>query len=125
MEQIDNDTFNLLKLHEKPQDRYPNLNIAVVSGYILDNDIFDSLTKISKSLKPGEELKLTDAINDMLLQKKKIVIRLVTGGEYFDIGNKTDYVKSIIAASLKRPDMKDIISSYITKQLNIPNNQLP
>lgn len=113
VKQIDKNTFRLLKLHEKPGNKYPNLNIAVVSGYILDYDVFSSLNRISKTLKPGEQLRLTDAINDLILCKKKILVRLIENGEYFDMGNRITYVKAIIKAALKRPDMKNEISSFM------------
>jgi UTP--glucose-1-phosphate uridylyltransferase len=98
---------------EKPDTGEAPSNLAFAGRYILTSQIFTCLEETS----PGkhDEIQLTDAMN-ILLQRESIYA-LRAQGKRHDIGNKMDYLKTIVEFGLKRPEfakefrtfLKDII----------------
>ena len=95
--QIDDKTFEISGLVEKPKFEDVPSNLALIGRYVLSPKIFESL----QCIKPGakNEYQLTDAIADMLAKGEKVIAYKVDGVRH-DIGNPRGWVKAVIASSL-------------------------
>ncbi|WP_332694672.1 UTP--glucose-1-phosphate uridylyltransferase [Halalkalibacter lacteus] len=84
--QVSHQLHEITNLIEKPQVSPPS-NLAVAGRYVLHPDIFTYLQRV----KPGSggELQLTDALKDMLKDKKCYGQELV--GDRYDIGSEKEY----------------------------------
>jgi UTP--glucose-1-phosphate uridylyltransferase len=103
---------------EKPgKDKSPS-DIANVSGFLFTPDIFEYLEKARKELKPGQELYYNDPLRLMLADGKKIFIKEITNGKYYDTGNKLEYLKTVVEFALKHPDINSDFRAYL-KSLEI------
>jgi UTP--glucose-1-phosphate uridylyltransferase len=110
-EQLDDKTWTVNDLIEKPgPDRAHLVNKASFIGYVLTPDIFPHL----ENLEPGKggEIWLTDAIH-ALAQEQRVVTVDGTGLNYYDCGNKLEYLKAVTEFALNRPDLKDAFRSYL------------
>jgi UTP--glucose-1-phosphate uridylyltransferase len=99
------------KIVEKPKpDKAPS-NYAVTGRYILTPDIFDLLG----NTKPGSggEVQLTDALATHI--KKHAGYACIYKGDYYDCGNKLEFIKAIINFSLKHPEFKRPLRNYLKK----------
>jgi UTP--glucose-1-phosphate uridylyltransferase len=98
------------RIVEKPKPEEAPSNLAAHGAYILTPEIFTYLS----NLKPGKggELWLVDAIN-ALMQDDHVYAKEITDGEYYDTGNKFDYLRANIEFALQREDLSEKLLAYL------------
>lgn len=95
---------------EKPAiDKAPS-DLAIAGRYILTPEIFEALERTPKGI--NNELQLTDALK--LLSKQERIIALTLEGTRYDIGNKLDYLKTIIDFAFQRDEFAQPMYQYIS-----------
>lgn len=110
---VDENTFKITKLVEKPDpDKAPS-NFVSVGGYILTPDIFPILRKEKTGV--GGELILADAINE-LAQNSSVYGKIIEG-VYHDAGNKMKYVEAIADLTLADPKLGSHFRKYLETRL--------
>jgi len=99
---------------EKPKPEEAPSNLATHGAYIFNSDIFKHLTNI----KPGKggELWLVDAIN-ALMKEDDVYAKEIQDGEYYDTGDKFDYLRANIEFALQREDLRDKLLAYLKSTL--------
>lgn len=108
---LDANTLEIKKLVEKPKpDKAPS-NLAVTGRYILTPEIFDFLAKQKPGA--GKEIQLTDAIARYI--KQRAAYACLYDGDYYDCGNKLEFIKAIVNFGLKRPEYKNSLKKYLRK----------
>ncbi|MBN2534471.1 MAG: UTP--glucose-1-phosphate uridylyltransferase GalU [Spirochaetales bacterium] len=101
--------WNVTDLVEKPEkDKSPS-NLAIASRYILTPEIFKTLEKTKAG--KNNEIQLTDALR--LLLKRENIVAYVIDGKRYDIGNKLDYLKTIVEFGLKRREFSGEFLSFL------------
>lgn len=100
-------------LVEKPTPRESPSNLAIAGRYILTPEIFNSIeqTKAGK----GNEIQLTDAMR--LLLKRENIYAYKLEGKRYDIGNKMDYLKTIVEFGLKRKEFTKEFKNFLKELL--------
>ncbi len=106
---IDDRIYKVNNLIEKPSVKESPSDLAIASRYILTPSIFKILEKTPKG--KNNEIQLTDALK-LLLEKENIYSYHYEGKRY-DIGNKFEYIKTIIEYGLKRDEFKDDLIVYL------------
>jgi UTP--glucose-1-phosphate uridylyltransferase len=99
----------LAELIEKPSiDKTPS-DLALAGRYILTPEIFKAIkdTAVDKN----NEIQLTDALN-LMVQRQDIYAHAIEGKRY-DIGNKLDYLKTIVEIALKKDDISEEFLNYL------------
>lgn len=100
-------------LIEKPgKDNAPS-DLATVSGYLFNPDIFDYLDQAHENLKEGEELYWTDAVKLMLQDKKHVLAAEIKGGRYYDTGNKLEYMKTVVEFALQHKELQNEFREFL------------
>ncbi len=103
---------------QKPEVTKSPSNLVDAGRYIFTPDIFKALEK--EKFDSSGEIQLTDAITESI--GKISVNGLIFQGEWFDCGNKNDYLRANIEFSLTRSDMKDKaikILQQVNKKYNL------
>lgn len=104
------------ELVEKPSvDKSPS-DLALAGRYILTPEIFKAIDDTQEDR--NNEIQLTDALQ-LMLQREDIFAHTIEGKRY-DIGNKLDYLKTIVEIALKKDDiskafykfLKEIVSNH-------------
>lgn len=108
---IDDKTYEVKNLVEKPKLEDAPSNLGITGRYILTPDIFDKLD--STEVGVGGEIQLTDAIN---AQDK--VYANIFDGKIYDIGNTLEWLKSSIDMALTHDDVRDDVLTYIKEQIS-------
>lgn len=101
--------WQIEEMVEKPDiDKSPT-NLAFAARYILTPAIFDALD----ATPPGknDEIQLTDAMS--LLMRRESIYANVTQGKRYDIGDKMDYLKTIVHYGLKRKEFAAGFKEYL------------
>ncbi len=112
----DPNVFQLANIVEKPAPSEAPSHLAVASRYVFRAEIFDYL----KITKPGKnnEIQLTDAIQAMIADGKKVYGVRVTPEEHrFDIGNFESYFSAFLEFALNDPDYGEEIRKKLQKFL--------
>ncbi len=110
---ISDKIWEVTDLVEKPDMKKSPSNLAIAGRYILTPEIFNALEKTDFG--KGHEIQLTDALR--ILLKRERIISYVIEGKRYDIGNKMDYLKTIVEFALNRKEfakpfrgfLKDIV----------------
>jgi len=97
------------RLVEKPLPGETDSTLAIAGRYILTPEVFEAL----RATGPGRnnEIQLTDALAGMLEDGPMVAVSIE--GRRFDIGNKLDYLNTILAFALKREEFAGVIKSFV------------
>ncbi len=111
--QISDTIWQIEELVEKPTQKESPSNLAIAGRYVLNPEIYNSLeqTKVGK----GNEIQLTDALQ-ILLQRENVFAYKIEGKRY-DIGNKLDYLKTIVEYGLKRKEFSKDFRIFLNELL--------
>jgi UTP--glucose-1-phosphate uridylyltransferase len=101
--------FHIDSLVEKPKKEDAPSNYAIMGRYVLTPQIFEILASIPYGA--GDELQLTDAINE--LNKHQAVLAYNFVGRRYDIGDKIGFVKATIDFALEREDISKEVYEYL------------
>jgi UTP--glucose-1-phosphate uridylyltransferase len=108
--QLGNGVYQVRDLVEKPpRDEAPS-NLAIIGRYILTPDIFPALAAI-KSDRTGE-IQLTNGLRELL--KSRPIYACEVNGVRHDTGNKLGFLKAVVYFALRRPDLAEKFSAYLT-----------
>ena len=102
-------------MQEKPKVEETKSNLAISDRHVVLPEIFGFLEKT----KPGKggEIQVTDAYNSMV-NTKEGVYAYDYKATRFDSGDKLGFVKASIDETLRRPELRDDLISFI-KSLDI------
>lgn len=113
-DKLDERTFNVSQLVEKPgPDKAPS-NFAAVGGYLLTPDILPIVAQ--EHIGHGGEIVLADSINE-LAKQGKVDGRFIEG-VYHDAGDKMRYLRAIVDHALADPKLGPNFKEYIKTRLN-------
>lgn len=112
-EKLDDKTFQLTQLVEKPGEANTPSNFASVGGYLLTPDILPIIAQ-QKPDKNGE-ITLADSINE-LAQQDKVYGRFVEG-VWHDTGDQLKYIKAVVDLALESPEYGDDLATYLRARL--------
>lgn len=104
-------------LVEKPALADAPSNYAVIGRYILQPEIFETLTNGKRGA--GGEIQLTDAI-DKCAREQNNVAGFLFEGERYDCGSKLGFLQATVAFGLAHPETKDGFSQFL-KAFNFQN----
>jgi UTP--glucose-1-phosphate uridylyltransferase len=108
-DQIDDRTFRVKSIIEKPPiDESPS-DLAQVKGMVLTPEIFEMLAGTPPA--KGGEIWLQDAVRALL--RVQPVYAYLFEGKRYDTGNALGMLKANIELALSRPEMGDELRSYL------------
>ena len=111
VESIDDKTFAVSDMIEKPSIYNKFSNYAILGRCVLESEIFEILE--NTPLGVGNELQLTDAMKT--IARRKGMIGVEFDGERHDMGNKFGFIKANIDVGLVHPETKGELREYIKK----------
>lgn len=112
-ENISENIIKMSDIVEKPgKDAAPS-NLASVSSYLLLPEIFDYLHKQETLVSEGEEFMIQPAMKAMIDDGREMLALKISGGKYYDTGNKLDYLKTVIDFGLKDKTIADGLMKHL------------
>ena len=102
--------FRVRDLVEKPPREEAPSDLAIIGRYVLTPDIFPALAA-TKSDRTGE-IQLTNGLRELL--KTRPIYACEVKGVRHDTGNKLGFLKAVVYFALRRPDLADKFSAYLT-----------
>lgn len=111
---VDQHTFQLTQLVEKPGEKDTPSNLASVGGYLLTADILPIIAK-EKADKNGE-ITLADSINE-LAQQDEVYGRFIEG-IWHDTGDQLKYIKAVVDVALESDEYGEKLAKYLRERLD-------
>jgi UTP--glucose-1-phosphate uridylyltransferase len=102
--------YQVRDLVEKPPRQEAPSDLAIIGRYILTPDLFPILAA-TVSDRTGE-IQLTNGLRE--LAKRRPIYACEIKGVRHDTGNKLGYLKAVVYFALRRPDLADKFSAYLT-----------
>jgi UTP--glucose-1-phosphate uridylyltransferase len=102
--------YRVLDLVEKPPTNEAPSDLAIIGRYVLTPDIFPALAA-TKSDRTGE-IQLTNGLRELL--KSRPIYACEVKGVRHDTGNKLGFLKAVVYFALRRPDIADKFTDYLT-----------
>lgn len=116
-EEADATTIKVEKFVEKPGKANAPSDLASVSGYLLTPEVFDYIDKASESFDGSGELMLQPIMQQMIHDGYGVYAREITGGKYYDTGDKLEYLKTVIDFGLEHPKLGDELRAHLKSRL--------
>lgn len=98
---------------EKPGKENAPSNFASVGGYLLTPDIFEHLHTAKNEIPEGTEFYIQPAIQKLIDSGSEVLAMQVANGQYYDTGDKLEYLKTVVDFALKHDDLKDEFREYL------------
>ena len=111
--EISDRIWEVKDLIEKPEVEKSPSNLAIAGRYILTPEVYKMLEETTRG--KGNEIQLTDALR--LLLKKERIISYTIEGKRYDIGNKMDYLKTIVEFAIKRKEFSASFQEFLIELL--------
>lgn len=112
-EEIEPGIIKMSTIVEKPgKDNAPS-DLASVSGYLFTPDIFDYIEKSKTTLEEGKELQVQTAMQMMIDDGKQLLACEIKNSNFYDTGNKLEYLKTVVDFGLKSPEIGPAFAEYI------------
>jgi UTP--glucose-1-phosphate uridylyltransferase len=111
--------YRVDRLVEKPLPEEAPSTLAVAGRYVLTPDVFGALDSVG----PGknDEIQLTDALASLL--ERTPIIAVPIDGQRYDIGNKLDYLKTVLAFALKREEFAEPLKAFIASTFGLREDE--
>ena len=107
--------YQVRDLVEKPPKEEAPSDLAIIGRYVLTPDIFPALAA-TKSDRTGE-IQLTNGLRELL--KKRPIYACEVKGVRHDTGHKLGFLKAVVYFALRRPDLAEDFSAYLSS-LDLP-----
>jgi UTP--glucose-1-phosphate uridylyltransferase len=102
--------YQVRDLVEKPPREDAPSDLAIIGRYVLTPDIFPALAA-TKTDRTGE-IQLTNGLRELL--KTRPIYACEVKGVRHDTGNKLGFLKAVVYFALRRPDLAEKFSAYLT-----------
>ncbi len=106
---ISENIWEMTEMIEKPAPETAPSNLAFAGRYILTASIFDKLDETPRG--KNDEIQLTDAMKALLADEKTFAC--IFDGKRYDIGNKLDYLKTLVEYGLRREEFSDDFRTFL------------
>ncbi len=108
--EVEEGIWKVDSLVEKPGAGRAPSDLAIVSGYLLTQTIFPILNR--QKAGKGGEFYLPEAI-DLLAKREAVYAVEIKNGKYYDTGNKTEYLKTVVDFALRDPEVNGEFRKYL------------
>jgi len=88
-------------------------DLGNISGFLFTPDIFNYLDQAVQNIDGNKELYYNDPLKLMIKDGKKVLAVEIKDAKYYDMGNKLEYLKSVVDFALQREDLKDDFGKFI------------
>jgi UTP--glucose-1-phosphate uridylyltransferase len=92
-------------------------DLASVSGYIFEPVIFDYLADAMSGLDEGQEFIFQPSLQKMIEEDHKVYGCEIQNGQFYDTGDKLEYLKTVVDFALMHDELKENFRAYLEELL--------
>ena len=114
----ENGLLKMSTIIEKPGKADAPSDLASVSGYIFNPELFEYLLEAREHLVDGEEFLQQPSIQQMINDGHTFYGLEIKNGNYYDTGNKLEYLKTVVDFALQHDDVKNEFLGHLQELVN-------
>ncbi|HJP81060.1 MAG TPA: sugar phosphate nucleotidyltransferase [Candidatus Saccharimonadales bacterium] len=103
---------------EKPGKQNAPSDLASVSSYVLNGELFDYLEKAQAAYDGTGEFMVQPVMQQMIEDGCKYLAYEIQDGTYYDTGDKLEYLKTVIDFGLAHEELGDDLLKHIQSKLS-------
>ncbi len=107
------DEMQVQAIVEHPGKANKPSDFASLGGFVVTPDVLPYLHQVRKNLQPGQEIYFHASLSLMLAENKKVIAKEITNAEYFDTGNKLDYMKTAVIMAARHPEIGQDFQKFL------------
>ncbi len=115
-QRLDQHTFEVEKVVEKPGKADAPSDLATVSGYLFQPEIVHYIEKAAAAHKTGE-LMVQPIMQQMIHDGFHFYARAIQNGTFYDTGDKLEYLKTAVEFGLRHKDLGGPLREHLEKLL--------
>lgn len=108
-------TVDVKAIIEHPGKANKPGDLASVDGFVVTPEVIEYLRKLRDKLEPGRELYFNGALKLMMEEGKRVLAKEIVGADYFDTGNKLEYMKTSVAMAARHPEIGDEFRQFLAE----------
>lgn len=116
-EEVRKGIIRATSIKEKPGRAAAGSDWGSIGGYLLTPDIFDYLERLRDSQEGQPEFQIQPIIKAMMDDNKPFFAYEIENAEYFDTGNKLEYLKTVVDFALRRDDLGDDFRKWLEERI--------
>jgi len=90
-------------------------DLASLGGFIVTADVLPYLHKVRENLPANKEFYFNAALGEMLHDGKKVVAKEIVDAQYYDTGNKLEYMKTSVAMAVRHPEIGPQFRQFLSQ----------
>jgi UTP--glucose-1-phosphate uridylyltransferase len=102
---------------EKPGRAAAQSDLASIGGYLFTPQIFEYLERLKNSQEGEPEFQIQPIIKAMMDAGKPYFAYEIENAEYFDTGNKLEYLKTVVDFALRRDDLGPDFKAWLQERI--------
>lgn len=116
--EVEDGLLRMETIVEKPGRANAPSNLASIGGYLLSPDIFSYLEEAYEDFDESTgEFQIQPSMRRMIQEGKELFAMKITGANYYDTGNKLEYLKTVVEFSLKDPKIGPAFETYLQERI--------
>jgi UTP--glucose-1-phosphate uridylyltransferase len=116
-EEVNAGVLDMKRVVEKPGKSAAPSDLASLGFYLATPEVVDYLHRVRSQLTAGKELFFPEAFNLMIADGKHVMAKEIIDAQYFDTGNKLDYMKASVAMAARHPEIGNGFKEYLREFL--------
>lgn len=92
-------------LVEQPGKANKPGDLASLGGFVVTPDVLPYLHRVHDNLAEGQEFYFNSALKLMVKEGLQVVAKEIVDADYYDTGNKLEYMKTIVAMASRHPEI--------------------
>lgn len=95
-------------------------DLASLGGFVVTPEVLPYLRSVRDSLPAGKEFYFNAALGQMLRDGKKVIAKEIVNAQYYDTGNKLEYMKTAVAMAARHPEIgtefQQFLNQFVTRE---------
>ena len=113
--------LRIKEIVEKPGPNRIKSDYALIGGSVYEPEMFDAIEEAMRRLEKSRgprELIWVDGISVLLERGRPCHALKIKNGNFYDCGNKLEYLKTVVEFGLRHEDLRDEFADYLKKRRN-------
>ncbi len=95
--------------------------LASIGGFIVTPEVVGYLDQVRARLPDGKELFFHSALGMMVADGKRVIAKEINDADYYDTGNKLEYMKTVVAMAARHPEIGAEFQEYLRQYTESTN----
>jgi UTP--glucose-1-phosphate uridylyltransferase len=116
-ERLHDNVLKATTIVEKPGRAAAQSDFASIGGYLFTPEIFEYLERLKDSQDDQPEFQIQPIIKAMMDDGRPCFAYEIENAEYFDTGNKLEYLKTVVDFALRREDLGNDFRTWLQDRI--------